>query len=42
MKELGGKTGLLLGLDLPFAAGGPEAGAQSPHQDNCVGQRRNI
>ena len=30
MKELGGKTGVLVGLDLHLAAGGTEAGV-SPH-----------
>ena len=35
MKELGGKTGVLEGLDLPSAGGGTEAGVQSPHQGNC-------
>ena len=32
MKELGGKTGVLLGLDL-------QAGVRSPHQGNCLSQR---
>ena len=32
MKELGGETGVLLGLDLPWAGGGAEAGVQSPHR----------
>ena len=31
MKELGGKTGVLVGLDVPSADGGTEAGVQSPH-----------
>ena len=35
MKELGGKTGVLLGLDL-------QAGVRFPHQGNCLSQRRNI
>ena len=30
MKELGGKTGGLIGLDLLSAGGGTEAGVQSP------------
>ena len=30
MKELGGKTGVLAGLNLPSACGGTEAGVQSP------------
>ena len=41
-KELGGKTGVLVGLDLPSAGGGTEAGVRSPHQGNCLSQRRNI
>ena len=41
-KELGGKTGVLVGLDLPSAGGGTEAGVQSPHQGNCLSQRGNI
>ena len=36
MKEPGGKTGELAGLDLPSAGGGTEAGG------NCLSQRRNI
>ena len=42
MKELGGKTGVLVGLDLPSARGATEAGNQSPHLGNCLRQRRNI
>ena len=42
MKELGGKTGVLVGLDLPLAGEGSEAGVRSPHQGNCLSQRRNI
>ena len=42
VKELGGKTGVLVGLDLPFVGGGTEAGVQSPHWGNCLSQRRNI
>ena len=30
MKELGGKTGVLVGLDLPSAGGGTEAGGPIP------------
>ena len=41
-KELEGKTGVLLGLDMPSVGGGTEAGVQSPHQGNCLSQRRNI
>ena len=42
MKELGGKTGVLLGLDLPSVGGGTEAGVWSPHRRNCLSQRKNI
>ena len=38
MKELGGKTGVLVGLDLPLAGGRTEAGIRSPHQGNCLSQ----
>ena len=31
MRELGGKTGVLVGLDLPLAGGGTEAVVQSLH-----------
>ena len=31
MKERGGQTGVLVGLDLPSAGGGPEARVPSPH-----------
>ena len=41
-KKVGGKTEVLVGLDLPLADGGAEAGVQSPHQGNCLNQRRNI
>ena len=41
-KELAGKTGALVGLDLPSAGGRTEAGVQSPHWGNCLSQRRNI
>ena len=33
MKELGRKTGELVGLDLPSAGGGPEARVPSPHRE---------
>ena len=36
MKELGGKTGVLVGMDLPSAGRGTEAGVQSLHQGNCL------
>ena len=36
MKELGVKTGVLVGLDLPSTGGGTEAGVQSPHLGNCL------
>ena len=42
MKELGEKTGVLVGLDLPLAGRETEAGVQSPQQGNCLSQRRNI
>ena len=38
MKELGGKIGVLVGLDIPSAGGGTEAGVQSPHRGNCLSQ----
>ena len=41
-KELGGKTGVSLGLDLPSPGRGTEAGIRSPHRSNCLSQRRNI
>ena len=41
-KELGGKTGVLVGPDLPSAGGGAEADVRSPHRGNCLRQRRNI
>ena len=34
-KELGEKTGVLVGLDLPLVGGGTEAGVRSPHWGNC-------
>ena len=40
-KKLGGKTGVLVGLELPLVGGGTEAGVQSPHWGNCLSQRRN-
>ena len=42
MKELGGKTGVLVGLDPHLAGGGTEEGVQSPLQGTCLSQRRNI
>ena len=42
MKELGGKTGVLVVLDLPSADGGSEAGIPSPQWGSCLSQRRNI
>ena len=42
MKGLGGKTGVLVGLDLPLAGGGTEAGVQSPCWGNCLSQGINI
>ena len=42
MKELEGKTGVLVRLDLPSGGGGIEAGVRSPHWGNCLRQRRNI
>ena len=42
MKALGGKTGRLVGLELPAVGGGTEAGVQSTHWGNCLSQRRNI
>ena len=42
MKELEGKTGVLVGRDLLSAGGETEAGVQSPHGGNCLDQRRNI
>ena len=30
-----------VGLDLPLAGGGIEAGVQPPYQGNCLGQKRN-
>ena len=40
MKELGGKTGVLLELDLTLAGGGTKAGVRSSYQGNCLSQRR--
>jgi len=40
-KELGGETEVLLGLDLSSAGGETEAGVWSPHQGNCLSQKRN-
>ena len=42
MKELGGEMGVLVGLDLPSAGEGTEAGVWSPQRGNCLSQRRNI
>ena len=42
MKELGGKTGVLVGLNLLSAGGETEARVRSPHQGNCLSHRRNI
>ena len=42
MKEPGGKTGVLVRLDLPLVGGGTEAGVQFPLWGNCLGHRRNI
>ena len=42
MKELGGKTGVLVGLDLPLVGEGIEAGVKSPHWDSSLGQKKNI
>ena len=36
MKELGGKTGVLVGLDLSPEGRGTEAGVPSPHLGNCL------
>ena len=36
MKELGGKPGVLVGLDLPSAGGGTEAGVPSPYRGKCI------
>ena len=45
MKELRvgrGGIGVLVGLDLPLANWGTEAGVRSRNQDNCLSQKRNI
>jgi len=42
MKEVEGKRGELVGLDLPPVGKGTEAGVRSPHQGNCLEQRRSI
>ena len=42
MKELGEKTVVSVGLDLPSAGGETEAGVRSPHCGSCPSQRRNI
>ena len=41
-KELGGKMGVVVGLDLPSAGGETEAEVQSPEWGHCLSQRRNI
>ena len=41
-KELGGKGGVLEGLDLPSAGGGTEAGFRRQHLGSCLSQRKNI
>ena len=41
MKELGGKTGVSVGLDLPSAGGGTDPpGVEAPRWGNCLSQRR--
>ena len=40
MEELGGKTGVLLGMDLPSVVGGTETGVPSPHQNPQKNVRR--
>ena len=40
--ELGGKAGVLIGRDLPSVDWGTEVGVLSPHQGNCLSQKRNI
>ena len=42
MKELGGKTGVLVGLDLPWPAGELKQGSDPHMGGNCLSQRRNI
>ena len=37
-----GGTGVLVGLDLPWAGGGTEAGVRSPQRGNCLSQRRRL
>ena len=41
-KELGGKTGESVRLDLPSASGGTEAGVQSPYHSNCLSQKKHL
>ena len=41
-EELGGKTGVSVGLDLSSVGRGTEAGVWSPQRSNCLSQRRNI
>ena len=38
MKELVGKTGVSIGLNLPLVGGGNKAGVQSPDWGNCLNQ----
>ena len=38
MKELGGNTGVLVGLDLSPVGGGTEAGVRFPQWANCLSQ----
>ena len=42
MKELGGKTRVLLGLDLPSLGGKTDAAVLSRQRGNCLSQRKNI
>ena len=42
MKELGGKTEVLVGPDLSSVGGGTKVGVPFPHWDNCLSQRINI
>ena len=41
-KELGGKTGVFVGLNLPLVASGTEAEVWSPYWGKFLSQRRNI
>ena len=40
MKELGGKVGVLVRLDMPSAGGGTKAEVRFPHPGNCLSHRR--